>query len=308
MLGSWTDRIPDLAKEFQDAEPFPLVVIDGFLEDSAAEGLLAEFPSIDAMRKSNDYIFADKRQSAQFAQAGSTCKAYHDLLLSEEFAELLGDLTGRSLFVDASFHGGGFHQGGHDSFLDTHVDFNIHPGHSDWLRVLNVLLYLNKGWQDGYGGDLLVRTDPRDAPRAVAPLFNRGVIMLTSDNTYHGYRRMSLPADVTRKSVAAYAYELVPVGSLRVRTTQWAPEEAGTVKTFLGKHWSNLAAAKNKALRRPLGPGAAGSGPVRYRACRYRGPATRFRPAARRPGVRSPGRAAARPQARGRARSRPPGR
>jgi hypothetical protein len=250
MLGSWTDRIPELAKEFQDAEPFSLVVIDDFLDETAADGLLAEFPSIEDMKKSNDYIFADKRQSTRLAAAGSAGQAYHDLLLSDEFAGRLLDLTGRKLFVDPSFHGGGFHQGGHDSFLDTHVDFNIHPEHSDWLRVLNILLYLNKEWQPGYGGDLLVRTDPKDEPRAVAPLFNRGVIMLTSDNTYHGYRRMSLPAGVTRKSIAAYAYELVPAGSLRVRTTQWAPEEAGTVKTFLGKHWSDLAAAKNKVLRK----------------------------------------------------------
>src|SRR5580700_11349284 len=117
MLGSWTDRIPELAKEFQDAEPFPLVVIDDFLDETAADGLLAEFPSIEDMKKSNDYIFADKRQSTRLAAAGSAGQAYHDLLLSDEFAGRLLDLTGRKLFVDPSFHGGGFHQGGHDSFL-----------------------------------------------------------------------------------------------------------------------------------------------------------------------------------------------
>jgi hypothetical protein len=117
--------------------------------------------------------------------------------------------------------------------------------------VLNILLYLNKDWEDGFGGDLLVRTDPRDEPRAVAPLFNRCVMMLTSDNTYHGYRRMSLPLGVTRKSIASYAYELIPLGSQRVRTTTWAPEDAGTVKRVLGRHWSDLAAVKKRVLRRP---------------------------------------------------------
>jgi hypothetical protein len=56
---------------------------------------------------------------------------------------------------------------------------------------------------------------------------------------------------VTRKSIAGYAYELIPVGSQRVRTTQWAPEEAGSVKSFLGKHWSDLASAKRRVLRKP---------------------------------------------------------
>jgi hypothetical protein len=249
VLGSWTERLPELAKEFPDADPFPHVVIDGFLREDAAESLLAEFPAIDDMKKSNDYIFADKRQSAQLAAGGSACQQYHDLLLSDGFAEILGTLAGgRELFVDTSFHGGGFHQGGNDSFLDTHVDFNIHPHHDDWLRVLNVLLYLNQDWADGYGGDLLIRTDPNDKPLAVPPLFNRAVIMLTSDNTYHGYRRMSLPPGVTRKSIAAYAYELIPVGSLRVRTTTWAPEDGGAVKRMLGRHWSDLASARKRVL------------------------------------------------------------
>jgi hypothetical protein len=74
--------------------------------------------------------------------------------------------------------------------------------------------------------------------------------MLTSDNTYHGYRKMSLPAGVTRKSIAAYAYELIPVGSLRVRTTSWAPEDGGVIKRSLARHWTGLAATRDKVFRR----------------------------------------------------------
>jgi hypothetical protein len=107
------------------------------------------------------------------------------------------------------------------------VDFNIHPDHKDWLRVLNVLLYLNKDWPAEYGGSLLIRTGPKDEPRAIAPLFNRCVMMLTSDNTYHRFRKMSLPPDRTRKSIAGYAYELIDEGSRKARTTSWAPEDGG---------------------------------------------------------------------------------
>jgi hypothetical protein len=148
--------------------------------------------------------------------------------------------------VDPAFHGGGFHQGGDGSFLDTHVDFNIHPKHSDWLRVLNLLLYMNKDWPAEYDGALLVRTDPKNEPRAILPLFNRAVFMLTSDNTFHGYRKMTLPPGQSRKSVAGYAYELIEEGSLKPRTTSWSPEEGGVVKKTLAKHWTGLAAAKNK--------------------------------------------------------------
>ena len=70
--------------------------------------------------------------------------------------------------------------------------------------------------------------------------------MLTSDNTFHGYRKMSLPPGVSRKSIAGYAYELIEEGSLKARTTSWSPEEGGVVKKTLAKHWTGLAAAKNK--------------------------------------------------------------
>ena len=37
--------------------------------------------------------------------------------------------------------------------------------------------------------------------------------MLTSDNTFHGYRKMSLPPGRSRKSIAGYAYELIEEGT-----------------------------------------------------------------------------------------------
>jgi hypothetical protein len=249
VLGDWTTRVEQLAAEFSVATPFPLVVIDGFVETDVAESLLAEFPPLERMQRSADYIFGKKGVSSELGDAGPTCRQLEQCLLSSEFAALLKELTGRTLFIDPSFYGGGFHQGGDGSFLDTHVDFNVHPENPSWLRVLNVLLYLNKDWPSEFGGDLLVRRNPDDLPRAIAPLFNRGVIMLTSDDTYHGYRRMTLPSGRTRKSIAAYAYELIPDGSLQARTTSWAPEGANPLKRWLGRHWSSLAAARSR-----LGP------------------------------------------------------
>jgi hypothetical protein len=250
VLGSWIHDVDALAAEFRSAQPFPVVVLDGFVADDVAAGLLAEFPSIEAMSRSNDYVFADKRASPMLSNAGPTANLLHDVFLSAEFADILSRLTGRTLFIDSSFHGGGLHQGGDGSYLDTHVDFNIHPHHKNWLRVLNVLLYLNRDWAPDYGGSLLIRSNPTDEPRAIEPLFNRGVVMLTSDHTYHGYRRMTLPAGVTRKSIAAYAYELIEPGSLRMRTTSWAPEGGSILKRGLARHWTGLAATRDRVLRR----------------------------------------------------------
>jgi len=248
MLGEWAKGdISALAAEWAAGDPFPILVIDNFLEESFADQLLSEFPKLDEMGRTKDYMFGDKREEADFAKAGPASKAYYDYLLSDEFAQIISTVTGgRKLFVDPAFHGGGFHQGGNGSFLDTHIDFNVHPKHSTWLRVLNILLYMNKDWPAEYDGCLLIRTDPKNKPRAIEPKFNRCAFMFTSDNTFHGYRKMTLPEGVTRKSLAGYAYELIDEGSIKARTTAWSPEEGGVVKKTLARHWTGLAAAKNK--------------------------------------------------------------
>jgi hypothetical protein len=246
MLGPWLERLPEMAEAFRTAQPFPLLQIDGFLKENVADALLAEFPSIDGMAKSNDYVFGDKRQETALGEAGPVCRQLRDFFLSDEFAEMISEITGHKLFVDASLHGGGFHQGANGSFLDMHLDFNIHPRHEDWFRMLNILLYMNKDWPPEFGGELLVRANPTDEPRQIAPLFNRCVIMLTSDYTYHGYRKMTLPPGVTRKSIAVYAYELIDAGSADKRTTEWVPETGGIAKRVLAKYWSRGAAAKDK--------------------------------------------------------------
>ena len=79
MLGPWSKDVPALAEEYKHGDPFPLVVIDGFLDEDFANQLVAEFPSVDEMAHSKDYIFGDKREEADFAKAGPAAKAYHDL-------------------------------------------------------------------------------------------------------------------------------------------------------------------------------------------------------------------------------------
>ena len=80
MLGPWAlMTFRRFQSEFASGDPFPLLVIDGFLEESFAEELLSEFPSIDAMNRTKDYVFGDKREEADFAKAGPCLKAYYDL-------------------------------------------------------------------------------------------------------------------------------------------------------------------------------------------------------------------------------------
>lgn len=240
------DRGERLRDAFSTAEPFPLIVLDDFLVTEFAAQLVEEFPSLDAMPKSRDYMFADKRELSSVERGGPAGTMYRDAMLSDPFSRFLSDLTGHELFVDPDFFGGGFHQGGDGSFLDMHVDFNVHPLHGNWLRTLNILVYLNVGWREEFGGQLLVKNGVDGPIREIAPAFNRAVIMLTDDRTYHGYRKMALPDGVTRKSLAAYAYRHVEEGAVTARTTGWAPEGASAVKRFLARHYNRAVKVKHR--------------------------------------------------------------
>lgn len=244
----WLVDRPALCASFRGAFPFPLLVLDDFFHQDFARALLDEFPSIEEMPRSRDYMFGDKHELSSIDERGSAGRRFFDLVVSPEFASWLSDVSGYEVFVDDAFFGGGFHQGGDGSFLDMHVDFNIHPEHQDWLRTLNVLLYLNDPWDPAWGGQLLVKAAVDDEPRAIEPTFNRVVVMLTDDHTFHGYRRMSLPPGVSRKSMATYAYQHIESGTVRQRTTGWTPEQAGVVKKVVARYYNSAVLAKNRVL------------------------------------------------------------
>ena len=243
----WRRHPAELQPAFRDADPFPLLVLDDFLVPAFADALLAGFPALESMPRSRDYVFGKKHELSSVDSYDSASQRLSQLVLSPGFASFLRESTGYDVFVDPDFFGGGFHQGGDGSFLDMHVDFNLHPEHPEWLRTLNILLYLNRDWRSEWGGELLVTATPGGATRAIEPNFNRAVIMLTDDHTYHGYRKMSLPPGVTRKSIASYAYRPVE-GAVRRRTTGWVPERASLPKRLAARYYNGAVLLKNRLL------------------------------------------------------------
>jgi Rps23 Pro-64 3,4-dihydroxylase Tpa1-like proline 4-hydroxylase len=127
---------------------------------------------------------------------------------SSAFIDFLQELTGiGGLVPDPHLYGGGLHQivrGGH---LNVHVDFNRHPV-TDLERRLNLLLYLNRDWQDEYGGALeLWNRDMSRSEARILPYFNRCVVFSTTDHSFHGHPDpLACPEDRTRKSLALYYY------------------------------------------------------------------------------------------------------
>ena len=234
------------------------LVLDNFLSPQWATQVLNEMPDIKEMPKSRDYVFSNKRELSTLDLGPEACVALHETLVGSRMQNLLSRLAKRDVVVDPEYIGGGFHAGGPGSFLDLHTDFNVHPQHPDWIRAFNLLLYMNPGWTETWGGELQLTDDPDAPPILVAPIFNRLVIMESTSTSFHGYSRISFPAGEERRSIAAYGYWPLADSDARPkrRTTSWTPPDAGLAKRTLARNWNRLVLTKNRFF---------GSGTVRNR-------------------------------------------
>jgi Rps23 Pro-64 3,4-dihydroxylase Tpa1-like proline 4-hydroxylase len=199
----------DNHESYQQAKPFPHIVIDDFLPEYILDNILTEFPQsgdIDWQKFENksEKKLANKHER----NMGDHTRALLYQLNSSTFIEFLENLTDiKGIIPDPHFEGGGLHQIEKGGYLKMHVDFNRHTK-LNLDRRLNLLLYLNKDWQEEYGGYLeLWDKEITKCEKKILPIFNRLVIFTTTDFTYHGHPEpLTCPEGRTRKSLALYYY------------------------------------------------------------------------------------------------------
>jgi Rps23 Pro-64 3,4-dihydroxylase Tpa1-like proline 4-hydroxylase len=202
-----------LAAAFARRDPFRHVVIDDFLDADYAAALLARFPPFERGNARNEAgELGGKSTVERIRGLGESYAQLDDLVQSAEFLDLVGRITGiPDLLYDPDYFGGGTHENREGQDLDPHVDFNRHP-REPWHRRLNLIVYLNREWEDTWGGSLELHSDPRspdDRVTLVTPLFNRCVIFETTEWSWHGFGRITLPPErraLSRKSIALYFY------------------------------------------------------------------------------------------------------
>lgn len=199
--------IASLKEQYHNAKPFKHLKIDGFLNEEFANQLYVGFPKKEELTRHYKGLNEKKSEGANFELFNPVFSELRTLLNSPEFLGILKEITGvDGLFSTNDAFGSGVHQGENGSFLDVHIDFNIHHERKIHRRV-NFLLYLNKDWEDEYGGALeLWNDDVTKMEKAYLPLFNRCVIFEASDISYHGYSKIDVPAGVSRKSFYSYYY------------------------------------------------------------------------------------------------------
>jgi Rps23 Pro-64 3,4-dihydroxylase Tpa1-like proline 4-hydroxylase len=208
------DKAPDIRHAFQSALPFRHVQIDNFLDPEICEGLLRDFPSFDKKKAINELGHVGGKAVIENVKSISPLySSIYDFINSKSFLDTMSDLTGvRNLIADETLFGGGTHENLDGQYLDAHIDFNIDERRM-LHRRLNLLIYLNKEWQESWGGCIELHSNPRnpetDEVKSFLPLFNRAVIFETNEYSWHGFPVIRLPQEkkqLSRKSFSIYLY------------------------------------------------------------------------------------------------------
>ena len=208
-LGRMAEVAGGQGSAYAKADPFPHIVLDDFFDEAVLDNVLGEFPGPDDIewRKFSDYNEI-KLASTVERQLGRATRTLIHQLNSSPFIEFLERVTGiAGLLPDPHLEGGGLHQILPGGKLGVHADFNKSL-RLKLDRRLNLLVYLNREWQEDYGGHLeLWDTEMKECVRRVLPVFNRVVIFSTTDFSHHGHPTpLSCPPERTRKSLALYYY------------------------------------------------------------------------------------------------------
>jgi hypothetical protein len=207
---SWNSRLPTLAEQYRDNAPFPHIHLENLLDPNLARGVVMDFPEADS------HVWIQYKHQNE-NKIGLTKRAFFsprvlqvlDELNSPTFLSWLTHLTGiHGLVSDETLEGGGLHQSSRGGFLNVHADFTMHHYQRNWRRRINLILYLNEGWREDWGGSIeLWNRDMRSCETRYLPLFNHALIFSTGDDSFHGFPdRLTCPPRVSRKSLALYYY------------------------------------------------------------------------------------------------------
>ena len=254
-VGFETGSIEALAARYQSAEPFPHIHLERFLDPSLARELAHEFPRAGtAAWTQYKHYNENKLGLTKRDQLPHGLGLLIDELNGPEFTAALSRLTGiPHLIADPTLEGGGLHQSGPKGFLNIHADFTVHHHHSHWRRRVNLILYLNEGWEESWGGAIeLWDRGMTHCVTKIAPLLNHAVIFSTDEDSYHGFPdALTCPEGVTRKSVALYYYTEEAVVNARSTNYRARLEDARSKAALI---WADKqAVSAYSKLKRKLG-------------------------------------------------------
>jgi len=197
-------------ENFQNAEPFPHIVFDNFLDTDLVLELRKSFPDYDD--EISWHVRDTENIKKRYQEDDLKLSKIHRLMLREfnsrQFLLFLETLTGIEYIIpDPYFINGGVHISKKGDYLGVHVDFNWNHMIQAYRQV-NVLLYLTESWKKEWNGALEIwKKDGKEPVKMIYPEFNRLVIFRTSEKSFHGHPvPLNTPDGEYRRVINLYYY------------------------------------------------------------------------------------------------------
>lgn len=215
MNNSVLSNLDHYVDKFKNNKPFKYVEINNFLKDDILKDLVKDFPEFDVNSAKDEFGNKSKKHVVtDIYNISNNYKKFYDYISSNEFLGIISKITNiEDLIFDHTMFGGGTHNNLHGQKLDVHVDFNYDNFGNH--RRLNLLLYLNEGWEESWGGNLELHSNPRDIDndeiKKIIPTLNNCAIFETNEYSWHGFEKINLPIDkvnqnISRKCISIYLY------------------------------------------------------------------------------------------------------
>src|SRR5690606_28880488 len=116
-------------QRYEQAKPFPHLVLDDFIDAEVLEQILQNMPAADgAAMLENEHHRLKRTWHPSRARCALTRNFFAELN-SQAFLGFLAEVTGLPYLIpDPYFDGSGLHEVLPDGKLDIHADFNLHSG------------------------------------------------------------------------------------------------------------------------------------------------------------------------------------
>ena len=204
--------------EFLNAKPYPHLVLDNFLDEEFFKNLDVERIVVNQNKGTNFKTDVEKNKwASKNVELSKNISIIVNELYKDNFIKNLGKLSKiKNLFstnvgnVDLA----NYHEMYDSGFLGTHVDHSSEPS-TGLPHVLNIILYLSKGWEKSWGGaTMFANKNGTKIEKIVDYIPNRAVIFLHSPFTFHGVteiknnkiKRSSIYVDYYSKNKNPYAH------------------------------------------------------------------------------------------------------
>jgi Rps23 Pro-64 3,4-dihydroxylase Tpa1-like proline 4-hydroxylase len=199
-----------LARQWQQSGRINYFFIDDLLPQEWTHSIREAFPRDDRM------VLKRSLRELKFVTAQMD---HHDPLLEEsiyafqapQIVALIHEITAlEALEPDTQLYAGGISMMAPGHFLNPHVD-NSHDKFRSRYRVLNLLFYVSPDWSESDGCNLeLWPEGPRGKPVTIVSRFNRLVVMVTHEGSWHSVSANR--ASRNRCCVSNYYFSPRPVG------------------------------------------------------------------------------------------------